>query len=488
MTLSRRQFLRLAGLVAGGATVSACSPIYRQLSAVPLPLPPDLRLPPLSPQAFTALSRLTYGPTAEERWWVADHGWQAWVEGQLAPVSIDDSAADWRIRSLESLSLDADALVAWDREDVIDELRRGTLMYRVYSARQLYERMVEFWNDHFNISVDKGECWFLKTVDDREVIRPHALGNFRDLLLASARSPAMLIYLDNQVNERAAPNENYARELLELHTLGVEGGYSQRDVMELARCLTGWTVKAHFWRGQFMFEPDLHDPGSKQVLGMPIEPAGQAEAERVIEQLATHPATARHLATKLARRFVSEQPVPELVERAAAAFLEADGSIPAMLRVVLLDGLAQSGTKLKRPVDFVTGGLRTLAADTDAGAPIQQLLAQMGQPLFAWPTPDGPPDRSEYWASNLLPRWRFAIDLSRNAISGTQLTVAELLAGIDPQTAFDRLAVLLLGAPLDRAARDQVLAALRAGAGSDGRTLVELILAGLLASPGFQYQ
>lgn len=488
MTLNRRQFLRLAGLVAGGATVSACAPIYRQLSAVPLPLPPNLQLPPLSPQAFTALSRLTFGPTVEERWQVAERGWQAWIEDQLVHESIEDSGADWQVRSLESLSQEADALAAWDREQVVGELRRGTLLRRVYSARQLYERMVEFWTDHFNISVDKGDCWFLKTADDRQVVRRHALGNFRELLSASAHSPAMLIYLDNQANARAAPNENYARELLELHTLGVEAGYSQQDVMELARCLTGWTVKEHFWRGQFTFEPDLHDSGSKQVLGMRIKPAGQAEAEQVVDQLATHPATARHLADKLVRRFVSEQPAPDLVERAAAAFLHADGSIRAMLQVVLLDGLVQSGTKLKRPVDYVVGGLRTLAADTDAGPPIQEVLGQMGQSLFAWPTPDGPPDRSEYWASNLLPRWRFALDLSRNAIPGTTLSVAELLTGADPQTAFDRLAALLLGTPLAQPARDEVLSALRAGAGGDERTLTEIILAGLLASPGFQYQ
>lgn len=487
MTLNRRQFLRLAGLVAGGATVSACSPLYHQFSGLPPELPADLHLPQLSPHQHLVLNRLTYGPTLDDRRRLAADGWKPWVEAQLAPHSIDDSGADWRIRAFNSLELAADGLVAWDREDVIGELRQATVIRRVYSTRQLYERMVEFWTDHFNISIHKGDCWFLKTVDDREVIRRHALGDFRQLLSASAHSPAMLIYLDNQSNQRSAPNENYARELMELHSLGVEGGYTQEDVMELARCLTGWTVKQRFWRGEFAFDPDLHDPGEKQVLGMRIEPAGQAETEQVLERLALHPSTARYLAGKLARRFVADQPAPGLVERAAGAFLAGQGSIGELLRVLLLEGLEQPGTKLKRPMDFIASGLRMLAADTDGGMPIQQLLAQMGQPLFGWPTPDGPPDRSTYWKSNLLPRWQFAIDLSRDQIPGSRIQLPQRWLEADPTAALDQLSYLLLGVPLDPVQRERLLDSLRAQA-ADRRTLLQLMVAGLLASPGFQYQ
>lgn len=487
MTLNRREFLRLAGLVAGGATVSACSPIYRQISRLPQLLPAGLSVPPLTAHEHLVLSRLSYGPTVEERWQVSDHGWQAWVEMQLAPSSISDEGVEWRTCQLESLRLEADALVSWDREDVTAELQRGATVRRIYSNRQLYERMVEFWTDHFNVSIHKGDCWFLKTIDDREVIRRHALGSFPELLRASAHSPAMLIYLDNQANQSAAPNENYARELMELHTLGVEGGYSQTDVMELARCLTGWTVKNHFWRGEFEFQSDYHDPGSKRVLGLRIEPAGQGEAEQLLDWLALHPSTAQHLSTKLIRRFVTEDPPPALVERAASTFVSSAGSIPATLRTILFDGLERPGTKLKRPVDYVSGALRILSADTDGGQPIQQLLAEMGQPLFEWPTPDGPPDRAEFWAGNLLPRWRFAIDLARDQIAGTRLQVPEWQLGPGPSVAFDQLSALLLGVPPDPDRRDRVLEALQAGGRPDEPTTVQLILAGLLASPGFQY-
>jgi uncharacterized protein (DUF1800 family) len=487
MTISRRQFLRLAGVVAGGATVSACAPIYRELSGVPQPLG---AWPQIGQRAFGILSRLTYGPTVEDRWEISSAGWQAWVEQQLAPDSISDDGIGWRLRSFDSLELEADALVGWEEEQLVDELKRATILRRVYSRKQLYERMVEFWTDHFNISILKGDCWFLKVVDDRDVIRKHALGNFRDLLWASAHSPAMLIYLDNQANEGAAPNENYARELMELHALGVEGGYSQSDVMELARSLTGWTVKDHFWRGEFTFNPDFHDRGSKLVLGRRIEPAGQAEVESVLEHLAVHPATARYLATKLVRRFVTESPRPDLVERVAGTFLATNGSIQETMRQVLHEGLEDPEPKIKRPMDFLASGLRGLAADTDAGHPIQEYLAQMGQSLFEWPTPDGPPDASGYWTSNLMPRWSFAISLAGNEINGTQIHHDQLLGAAgneDQETIFDHVSDLLLGTRLDATVRDSLLAVLNEGGVVSQDTVLRLSLAGLLASPGFQY-
>lgn len=256
MAIERREFLRLAGLVAGGAAISACSPIYRELSGLPRTI---TGWQPIAASDFRVLSRLSYGPAIEEREQVINMGWKAWVEYQLAPEEIEDEGVRWRLRSYDSLELDADALALREQEEVSLDVQRGALLRRVYSRRQLYERMVEFWTDHFNISILKGDCWFLKGIDDRQVIRQYALGNFRDLLWASAHSPAMLVYLENQANQGQAPNENYARELMELHTLGVEGGYTQQDVMELARCFTGWTVKDHFWKGEFRFNGDFHD-------------------------------------------------------------------------------------------------------------------------------------------------------------------------------------------------------------------------------------
>ena len=480
MTLSRREFLRLAGLVAGGVTVSACSPIYRELSGPPGTLN---GWPPLSTWDFQVLSRLTYGPTEQDRLDINGLGWKSWIEMQLSPESIEDQAVDWRLRSLESIGSDPDGLADWDKEVLIDELKQAALLRRVYSHRQLYERMVEFWSDHFNISVWKGDCWFLKAIDDREVIRQHALGDFRDLLWASAHSPAMLVYLDNQVNEGAAPNENYARELMELHSLGVDGGYSQSDVMELARCLTGWTVKQHFWQGQFTFNPDLHDPEPKFVLGRRVEPAGQREAESVLEELALHPSTARHVAIKLLRRFVSETPPARLIEDTAQTFLATHGSIRAVLDRLLLDVLPEWGAKVKRPNDFIAGGLRILAADTDGARPIQDYLRQMGQPAFEWPTPDGPPDRSDYWISNLMPRWRFALALAQNQISGTTLDLDGLATPAGGDT-LKRMSELLLGLQLD----PELSGGLQQAIGQvDEQTQLRLSLAGLLASPGFQW-
>lgn len=493
--MDRRQFLRLAGSVAAGAGLAACSPLYRELSGLPAQ---GLRWPALPLTDYRGLSRLTYGPLGEEREGVLQFGLGAWIEEQLAPDQIADTGVAWRLRSLDALRLDADSLSAWDAEDVILQLKQGTLLRQVFSRRQLLERMVEFWTDHFNITVRKGDGWFLKPVDDRQVVRPHALGNFSDLLWASAHSPAMLVYLDNQANDKEAPNENYARELLELHTLGVQGGYSQRDVMELARCLTGWTVRRHFWAGEFEFDQDLHDPGAKQVLGMQIYPAGQAEAERALSHLAAHPATGDRLARKLVRRFVTEQEDETsawLAKRAARAFRASGGSIAEALRVVLLDGLAGEhaiwGPKMKRPADVVATALRLLRAETNGGEPLQLALQSMGLAPFEWPTPDGPPDESAFWSTNLLPRWNFAIALARNELEGTKVDLPGLLAPLDlpgPEAALDSLAELLLGTPLAPKQRDTLLGWLRERGLEKAAELPALVTAGLLASPAYQWR
>ena len=496
--LSRRAFLRLAGLVSASAAVSAaaaCAPAYARLGG---PAEPDAAgpAPDLPAADERLLNRLTFGPRLAERARVAEIGAAAWIEEQLAPAALDDGPADWRLRRFETLNMKSQDLAGlgdllFDSVDALtvpDELRQATLLRQVYSRRQLYEVLVEFWSDHFHLSTAKGDCWFLKTVDDREVIRPHALGRFRDLLWASAHSPAMLTYLDNQANVAGAPNENYARELLELHTLGVGSGYTQADVMDLARALTGWTVKERFWRGQFTFNPDIHDQGVKHVLGLTLEPAGQAEAEQVVEQLGTHPATARCICTKLARRLLADEPPPGLVARATATFLSTSGDIQAVLRVLLLDGLlaadSPAAPKFKRPVNFVASALRQLNAETDAGPALHEYLVRLGQPYFLWPTPDGYPDRSAPWAGNLLPRWQFALALVHGEIPGTQVALPE---GADPVVAADDLAQRLLGRPLLPEGRTALLAAVSA-AGATPDELPALLTAGFLAAPAFQWR
>ncbi len=496
-SLSRRDFLRLAGLVSASAALAACAPVYSRLGGSAETAPAGA-LPTLAPVDYRALDRLTFGPRLSERARVAEIGLSSWIEEQLAPAALDDGPADWRLHRFDTLTMKAQDLAdlgdqIFDNVDtttVPDELRQATLTRQVYSRRQLYEVMVEFWSDHFNLTTAKGDGWFLKTVDDRAVIRPHALGNFRDLLWASAHSPAMLIYLDNQANVKGLPNENYARELMELHTLGVDGGYTQADVMNLARALTGWTVKERFWRGEFTFNPDLHDDGDKTVLGLHLLPEGQAEAEHVLEQLALHPATARFISTKLARRLLADEPPPEIVARATAAFLATSGDISAVLRVILLGGLAAPAApvaaKFKRPINFVTAALRQLNAETDAGPAVHEYLLHMGQPYFSWPTPDGYPDRAAPWSGNLLPRWQFALALVRGEIPGTTVALAES-ATADPAAAVDALGDRLFGQPLAPAQRDALLSALRS-AGATAAELPAIVAAGLLAAPAFQWR
>jgi uncharacterized protein (DUF1800 family) len=299
----------------------------------------------------------------------------------------------------------------------------------------------------------------------------------------------MLVYLDNQSSLKGAPNENYARELLELHTLGVDGGYTQNDIAHLARCLTGWTVKEHFWRGEFTFNPDFHDDQPKVVLGVPIQPDGQAEAEGILAHLAAHPGTARFICAKLARRFLSDTPPGSLVEEAAQVFHNGRGDIRLTLRKLLLDGLPYLAPKYKRPSRYILAALRTLNARTDGAGAIQEFLLRLGQPYFAWPTPDGYPDIAEAWQGNLMPRWQFALALATGAIPGTELTPGAAPFETDTSdlsSMCDRACALLLGRPLQAAQRDDLLRTLQEN-GSSETSLAPILIAGILASPVFQW-
>lgn len=493
MTLSRRDFLKLGALVTASTALASCAPVYRKLSG-DLPV---TAWSPLNANDFLALNRITFGARVEERERFLTIGLQAYIEEQLNFESIDDFACDLRLSTFDTLKKDANELEGisnqlfdgYDRETVPNELRQATLIRQLYSKRQLYEVMVDFWSDHFNIFIEKGECFYLKTVDDREVIRKHALGSFRDLVFASAHSPAMLVYLDNQANEKSHPNENYARELMELHTLGVDGGYSQQDVMELARCLTGWGVKKHFWLGEFKFNEEQHDTGVKNVLGQMIQPAGQKEAEDVIEMLVKHPSTAKFISTKLARRFIADEPPQEIIEKAAQTFLQTNGDIKSVLRVILLDGLALAQPKYKRPANFMLSALRMLNVQTD-GVAINKHLLRMGQQYFKFPTPDGYSDHSQTWQGNLMPRWQFAFDLIRNEIKNTKHQLQNLLdvsLSDSLQDDIDSISSLLLGSPLERLIRDQLIDSV-SSAGATADEALQIITASLIASPAFQWR
>jgi uncharacterized protein (DUF1800 family) len=336
---------------------------------------------------------------------------------------------------------------------VVTELQRAKLLRAVYSDRQLYEVMVDFWENHFSIFANKDDDRYLLTSYDRDTIRPFAMGRFRDLLGATAHSPAMLFYLDNWRSSVLRPypatkdkpagadgglNENYARELMELHTLGVDGGYTQKDVQEVARCFTGWTIQKPNEQGLFLYRPGLHDDGEKVVLGHRILAGGGiADGERVLDILATHPATARFVATKLARRFISDEPPQSVIDRAAAVFLKTDGSIRETLRAIVTSPEFFSTTayraKMRSPFEYVTAAMRALSAETDGDRPVLDAIGRMGQPVFGRITPDGYADRADQWLSSgaMVARFNFAGALAANRIKGTKIDVARLLSGVD---------------------------------------------------------
>ena len=321
---------------------------------------------------------------------------------------------------------------------VVTELQRAKLLRAVYSNRQLYELMVDFWENHFSIFANKDDDRYLLTSYDRDTIRPFAMGRFRDLLGATAHSPAMLYYLDNWRSSVPRPyaatkdkpagvdgglNENYARELMELHTLGVDGGYTQKDVQEVARCFTGWTIQKPNEQGLFLYRPGLHDDGEKTVLGHKILAGGGiADGERVLDILATHPATARFVATKLARRFISDDPPQPVIDRAAAVFLKTDGSIRETLRAIVTSPEFFSATtyraKMRSPLEYVVAAMRALNAETDGDRPVLDAIGRMGQPVFGRITPDGYADRADQWLSSgaMVARLNFASALATNRI------------------------------------------------------------------------
>jgi len=368
---------------------------------------------------------------------------------------------------------------------VVAELQRAALLRAVYSERQLNELMVEFWENHFSIFANKDDDRFLMTSFDRDTVRPFVFGRFRDLLGATAHSPAMLYYLDNWRSSVARPypatkdkpagvdggiNENYARELLELHTMGVDGGYTQKDVQEVARCFTGWTIEKPNEEGLFLYRPGFHDKGEKIILGHRI-PAGGGidDAERVLDILATHPATAHFIATKLARRFISDDPPPSVIDRAAEVFLKTDGSIRETLRAIVTSpeffAKGSYRAKMRSPLEYVAAAIRAVGAETDGDRQVLDAIARMGQPVFEKLTPDGYRDRADQWLSSgaMLQRFNFASALAFNRIRGTKFDSARLLSGVDQankpavETQLVRLTIFSDASSATRAALEKAL-------------------------------
>jgi uncharacterized protein (DUF1800 family) len=457
-----------------------------------------------------ALSRLTYGARPGDVERVRAMGLSVWIDRQLRPATIDDSATERALTELTTLRMPISealrefprpnpklqAMIAngeMSRQEMLErypiekrpariatELQAAKVVRAVTSERQLEEVMVDFWFNHFNVFAGKGDVrWYVSSYE-RDAIRPYALGRFPDLVRATAYHPAMLYYLDNWLSakpdfivpagpnrgRKAGLNENYARELMELHTLGVDGGYTQKDVTEVARAFTGWTIDRPQTDGHFIFRPVMHDTGEKIVLGQRIPAGGgRDDGERVIQILTHHPATARFIATKLVRRFVSDTPPPALVTRVAATYTSTGGDIPAMLRTIVESPEFFSEeayrAKIKKPFEFVASAVRALGGTTDAqgGTALARASAEIGEPLYQAQPPTGYADRGEVWvnAGALLARMNFALGLAAGRYPHVSVALPALVAGADPgspSAVLDRLLASIVAdepAPATRA-------------------------------------
>ncbi len=354
------------------------------------------------------------------------------------------------------------------------DLSEGKVLRSVYSSKQLEEVLTDFWFNHFNVYFDKGADRDYVTSYERDVIRPNVLGKFHDLLLATAESPAMLFYLDNVESvganseqfqnfrgkgQKRGLNENYGRELMELHTLGVDGGYTQKDVTEVSRCFTGWTIHNPQRGGQFEFNPRLHDNGEKIVLGVKIPPGGgMDDGLKVLDILSKSPATAHFISRSLAMRFVNDKPPAELVERMAKTFLSTDGDLREVMRSMVTSpefwAPANFHAKVKTPLEMVASALRATNANVDYSFLVAQQLNVMGQPLYRKVEPTGYSLKNADWLNSaaLLGRMNFALALVSNRIPGIKVDLTPFEDATDPNA----VAHALLMADLSENARKAI--------------------------------
>ena len=478
------------------ATFSADDPSTRSASSQATPADDKL--------IVHAMNRIGFGPRPGDVAAIREMGLQRYIDQQLHPEKIADSAMNTRLAAFTTIGMTSRQIAtAFEipqlearrqrqlqarqngtdvqppaptpemqrrNNQTIIELSESKLLRAIYSERQLQEVLTDFWFNHFNVDARKGRDRFMLTEYERETIRPHVLGTFRDLLGATAKSPAMLFYLDNWMSadpdgphpgagdfgrprfgrpglrrraivmprpaqpnqqgnrQKRGLNENYGRELMELHTLGVDGGYTQKDVTEVARAFTGWTIDNPRQGGGYVFDARLHDPGEKIVLGHRIKAGGgERDGDQVLDILARHPATARFLATKLVRRFVSDAPPPALVDRVAARFRETDGDLREVTRTILTSpeffAADAYRAKVKTPFEFIVSAARATGAEVDDGMPLVRALQQLGMPLYNCQPPTGYKDTADAWVNTgaLVNRMNVALALSNNQMRGIRV-------------------------------------------------------------------
>lgn len=519
-----------------------------------------------------ALNRLTYGPRSGDMEAVRQMGLAKWIDLQLNPDSIDDSAMQARLQKYPTLQMSSaklysefpqpqqaakregvtlaeyqkeqrenqqqvnkqmaameadeqkDGLADGSKEDsgmdaggkarltkqgynggdpnrspmefyqqlktpqrIVVELSMAKIDRAIYSERQLYEEMTAFWFNHFNVFAGKGRDRWMLTAYERDTIRPHAMGKFEDLVLATAKSPAMMFYLDNWLNTDPAAeqrlakqrrpgfggfggmqqrpgqppqqkrefgiNENYGRELMELHTLGVDAGYTQQDVVEVAKCFTGWTIRQPQVNGDFFYNPQLHVNGPKHVLGHTIDAGGMNDGLEVIRLLTHDPHTARHISQQIAQHFVSDNPPASLVDRMAQTFTSSDGDIKAVLHTMFYSPEFWSrdayAAKIKSPFELVVSAARAVGANVDLPLPMMLWSARIGEPLYQCQPPTGYKDTADTWVNTgaLLNRLNYSLTLASNHLRGARVDIAAVI-GVDdvndPNDALDRAIKVLL--------------------------------------------
>ena len=494
MQTSRRDFLKLAGGVLAGASLSgAVTQKVMAYQASP-------QLPTTTDPLLHLLNRISYGPRPEDIKRLKKIGAEAYLNEQLNPEKIADADMDKMLKTMPILFMNRHEVHQVDFRQH-DALIKGMIARAVHSNRQLLERIVEFWTDHFNIPANDLSNDLV--IMHREVIRKYALGNFRDMLFAVAQSPAMLYYLNQAESEKEHPNENYARELLELHTLGVDGGYTETDVKEIARALTGWTVKDGVENG-FYFNKDTHDTGEKTILGhhLPAE-RGIEDGLHVLSIVFNHPATARFICRKLCVRFVSDNPPQSLIDSAAQIWADSHGEIKPVLKHIFLSDefAASAGQKLRRPLDFFIGALRATGTEFSEYWVMQGMLEDLGQIPYDWHPPNGYPDVAGAWATpgGLLARWNVAMDVTHRAYSEPDKTMTtQLYERIgNPKTIgqlVDSVATQIFGVPLTQEVHMPFLNYLSEDSNPDA-PLDEFIIANklgtlyglMLASPLYQW-
>ena len=531
-----------------------------------------------------ALNRLSYGPRPDDLEAVRQIGLAKWIDQQLNPDSIDDSAIQARLEKYPTLRMSSaklysefpqpqqaakkegvsleeyrkeqqakqqqvnkqmtamenaeqkDGLADGSMEDggmdaggkakitkqgynggdpnrsplefyqqlktpqrIVVELSMAKIDRAIYSERQLYEEMAAFWFNHFNVFAGKGADRWMLTAYERDTIRPHAMGKFEDLVVATAKSPAMMFYLDNWLNtdpgaeQRIAQqrrgrggfggfggtpttrpgqqqqqkrefgiNENYGRELMELHTLGVDGGYTQQDVVEVAKCFTGWTIRRPQQDGEFFYNPLLHVNGAKRVLGHTIDAGGINDAMEVIHLLTHDPHTARHISQQIAQHFVSDNPSASLVGRMAQTFTSSDGDIKAVLHTMFYSPEFWSrdayAVKIKSPFELVVSAARAVGANVDLPLPMMLWSARIGEPLYQCQPPTGYKDTADTWVNTgaLLNRLNYSLTLAGNRLRGAHVDIATLVGGDavnDPNRALDRAIKVLLNGDISAQTR-----------------------------------